>query len=89
MCILHHVVSLQPLELMSGRATRAQEFGDCMSMVVDGSDNQEYGLPYFCQVDKETCGGLKFKVCYCVGWKQMRSHQLCLQEEKKSINFPN
>ena len=54
------VQSVQSWEFF--RVTCAQDFGESMSMIVDGSDNQEYGLPYFCQVDKETSGGLKFKV---------------------------
>ena len=57
-----HLASPIPFPFLKSRVTRAQEFGDAMSMVVDGSDNQEYGLPYFCQVDKESSGGHKFKV---------------------------
>lgn len=52
------------LASLNCRVTRAQDFGDCMSMVVDGSDNQEYALPYFCQVDKESSEGHKFKVLW-------------------------
>ena len=36
--------------------------GDCLSIVTDGSDNQEDGLPYFAQVDIDTSVGHKFKV---------------------------
>ena len=44
------------------RITRAVDYKDALSMVADGSDNQEYGLPYFAQQDKDTATGQKFKV---------------------------
>jgi hypothetical protein len=31
-------------------------------MVADGAFNSEYANPYFCQVDKDSSGGLKHKV---------------------------
>jgi hypothetical protein len=44
------------------RIQRAVDYKDSLSMVADGSDNQEYGLPYFSQIDKDTNCGQKFKV---------------------------
>jgi hypothetical protein len=31
-------------------------------MTADGAFNSEYANPYFCQVDKDSSGGLKHKV---------------------------
>lgn len=39
------------------RIERSIHFGDSLSLVVDGAEMSRYGLPYFCQVDKETCEG--------------------------------
>ena len=44
------------------RIQRSIEFQDSLSLVADGSDNQEYGLPYFSLIDKDTSCGQKFKV---------------------------
>jgi hypothetical protein len=48
------------------RIQRSIDFKDSFSMVADGSDNQEYGFPYFSLNDKDTSCGQKFKVIHCV-----------------------
>ena len=44
------------------RSAHAAASQDAMSMVVDGADQAQYGLPYFAQDDKSTTNGLKYKV---------------------------
>jgi hypothetical protein len=44
------------------RALRGSDFPDALSMVVDGSENSKYSLPYLCLIDKETSTGFKIKV---------------------------
>ena len=43
------------------RKAHAAAFSDAMSMVIDGADQAQYGLPYFAQDDKSTTNGLKYK----------------------------
>lgn len=40
----------------------AQQFGDAMSTVIDGADQQLYGLPYFALLDKGVNVGYKYGV---------------------------
>ena len=44
------------------RSAHAAASSDAMSMVIDGADQAQYGLPYFAQDDKSTTNGLKYKV---------------------------
>jgi hypothetical protein len=60
--IIYYCLLLHFLLSKKFRITRAVDYKDALSMVADGSDNQEYGLPYFAQQDKDTATGQKFKV---------------------------
>lgn len=42
------------------RIERSIRYKQTLSLVVDGAEMSRYGLPYFCQTDKETTLGWKF-----------------------------
>ena len=44
------------------RSAHAAVSTDAMSTVIDGADQEQYGLPYFAQDNKSTTNGLKYKV---------------------------
>jgi hypothetical protein len=44
------------------RIQKSVLFKDSLSGIGDGSDAQEYGMPYMCQIDKASSNGLRHKV---------------------------
>ena len=42
------------------RIERSIRYKQSLSLVVNGAEMSRYGLPYFCQTDKETTNGWKF-----------------------------
>lgn len=67
------------------RIERSIYFQNSLSIVIDGSEMSRYGLPYFCQIDKQTAAGWKLAIALHTESFELMEHYLA---PHKSWDWP-